>query len=150
MIRPLNGTNYDSFIYSQYFAQIIDGPTAAEDATLAAIAAIAALPDRIALTNEEQVVAARALYNMIATTAQQALVTNYSKLTSAENTINYLKRQQESTPPEQEDPLPPEPSDNGGMIAIIVTASVLGAAAIAGGVAWFFMKKKKNEDERDE
>jgi hypothetical protein len=43
MVRPANGQEYDSWILGQYFDIVISGPTAADDTTLAAIAAINAL-----------------------------------------------------------------------------------------------------------
>ena len=90
MIRPVNGQNYDSFIFNQYFNLVINGSSAADDTTLAAIAAINALPDRVTYADKALVEAARAAYAKIATTEQQALVTNYAALISAEQRITAL------------------------------------------------------------
>jgi hypothetical protein len=92
MVAPSNGQNYDSFIYAQYFNTSIPGDIAADDTTMAAIAAINALPDRVTLANEALVIAARAAYNKIGSAEQQALVTEYyQKLLNAENLIKAYK-----------------------------------------------------------
>ena len=46
MIRPINGKFYDSYIYGQYFDLAINGAPGADDTTLAAIAAIAAIKQK--------------------------------------------------------------------------------------------------------
>ena len=91
MVKPANGQGYDSFIFSQYFDTVVQGSTAATAATLNVIALIEALPQNITLSDEEAVVAARAAYNALPSTEQQALVSNYSKLVEAERLIDYLK-----------------------------------------------------------
>ena len=87
MVRPSNGQNYSTFILDQYFSITVDGSAAADDITLAAIAAINAIPERVTYEDKAIVEAAREAYNKIATTVQQALVTNYAKLVSAEQRI---------------------------------------------------------------
>ncbi len=106
MIRPSNGQYYETFIYSQYFTMIIDGAVAMDDITLEAIEAINSLPEKVQLSHEALVIAAREAYNRIATKEQQALVDNYSALVSAENRILALKSQN-MTPD-----TPDEPNDN--------------------------------------
>ena len=99
MIRPINGKQYDSFIMGQYFGTVVDGAAAADDVTLAAIAAINALPETVSLTDKPLVVAAREAYNKISTIEQRALVTNYAKLEKAEKRIQdleYLENGQET------------------------------------------------------
>jgi len=91
MVRPVNGQNYESYIYNMYFDSTIDGANAADKTTVAAIRAIDAIPERVELEHENLVTAAQAAYDKIATTAQQALVTNYGKLISAQQRINALK-----------------------------------------------------------
>ena len=90
MVRPVNGKNYDSYIMNQYFDLVIDGPAAPDDTTIAAIKAIKAIPDRVTYEHKSIVEAARAAYNKISTYEQMALVSNYSKLVSAEQKIASL------------------------------------------------------------
>jgi len=91
MVYPANGKNYDSFIYSQYFATRIAGESAATAATLNVIAMIESIPEQLSLSDEALIVSIRKAYNDLGLASQQALVTNYEKLTNAESTINYLK-----------------------------------------------------------
>ncbi len=91
MIRPSNGQQYDSFIFGQYFSTVIDGAAAADDITLAAIAAIDRLPETVSLADKPLVVAAREAYDKISTLEQRALVTNYAKLETAEKRIRDLE-----------------------------------------------------------
>ncbi len=90
MIRPVNGQKYDSYILGQYFDIVLDGATAADQVTLAAIKAIKAIPERVTYNDKALVEAARAAYDKIATTEQQALVTNYADLITAEQRIKAL------------------------------------------------------------
>ena len=99
MVKPVNGKYYDTFIMQQYFGSVVEGSTAALQTTLQAIALIEALPNHILLSHESEVVAARAAYDLIASTDQQALVTNYSKLTDAERSIAYFKAQEQTNEP---------------------------------------------------
>lgn len=146
-VTPANGENYDSFVISQYYAANVAGEIAPYQSTLDAIAAIAALPDYITLADEDKVIAARAVYDMIPLLEQKALVTNYDKLTSAENTIIFLKSDGESPidPPPQEDP-PEVPFD---YVPVVVTLSVLAGVfaliAIAVSVLWILDRKKANK-----
>ena len=135
MVRPVNGQNYDSFIFDQYFGLVINGSTAADDSTLAAIAAINALPERVTYEHKALVEAARAAYAKIATTEQQALVTNYAALISAEQRIIALTP--EENPEVQETPatIP----DNGWMAIIVI---VLGVAALA---ATLYLEHKREK-----
>ncbi len=91
MVRPSNGQQYDSFIFTQYFSTVVDGAAAADEVTLAAIAAINALPETVSLADKPLVIAAREAYNKISTIEQRALVTNYSKLEQAEKRIKDLE-----------------------------------------------------------
>lgn len=97
MVRPENGVNYDSYIMNQYFDLAIDGPTAPDDITMAAIRAIKAIPEKVAYSDKALVEAARDAYNKIATVAQQALVTNYADLVSAEQRIVALTPADDTT-----------------------------------------------------
>ncbi len=90
MVRPSNGQNYGTYILDQYFNIVIDGAAGADDITLAAIAAINRIPERVTYEHREIVAAARTAYDKIATKAQQALVTNYDILISAEQRIKAL------------------------------------------------------------
>lgn len=144
MVRPNNGTGYDTFIYGQYFDVVIDGMTAITDTTLSVIDTIMQIPTIISLEHESLIVSARAAYNALAV-EQQALVagaydgTNYlARLTSAEAQLEYLQNQQSQDPGVDPEP---EPGDGDGTvntvglwIAIGVLAGVivvLGAGIVA-------------------
>ncbi len=137
MVRPNNGQNYDSYIFEQYFNIVLDGAAAADKITLAAIAAIDAIPERVTYEDKAIVEAARAAYNKIATTVQQALVTNYAKLVSAEQRIIAL------TPTDDEPIVGEEKTGNVLTIVLVCVALVVVAAGIAVAV-FFIVKNKKN------
>ncbi|MBQ8319391.1 MAG: leucine-rich repeat protein [Clostridia bacterium] len=101
MVKPANGKNYDSFIFTQYFDTIVQGDNALMEATIAVIEKIAALPvsTSITLAQESLVAEVRAAYESIASLEQKALVSNYSKLTDAEAMIAYLKAREEANKP---------------------------------------------------
>ena len=102
MVRPVNGQYYGTYIMDQYFDLTIDGAAGADDVTLAAIAAINAIPERVTYEHKSIVEAARAAYNKVATKEQQALVTNYDKLISAEQRITALTPTPEAEPDVEE------------------------------------------------
>ena len=140
MVKPVNGLNYNTFIFSQYFDTVVEGSTAAMQVTLDAIALIEALPSYISLSDEQAIVKARAAYDMITSKDQQALVTNYRKLTDAESTIEYYKSLQENDDPEIDEPTSEQPSNGCG--------SYISVGALAGLVmtaATLFIKKRKND-----
>jgi len=150
MIRPSNGVGYDSFIFEQYFNLILEGKNAADDTTLAAIAAINKLPDKVSLSDKELIETARAAYNKISLNEQKVLVTNYEKLATAERRIEDLEFL--SKPSEPENPSGPE--NPGGdenlanskglpayVIILIVAGSTVALAGIGTGV--FFVIKKR-------
>ena len=139
MIRPVNGTNYDSYIYGQYFDTVIDGAQAPDKNTLATIAAIKAIPERVSYEQRAIVENARALYSKIGTLEQQALVSNYSDLVSAEQRITALKPATEPVEAPVEEP----EKSNSGLIVVIVVVAVLVLAA-AGGAAAVVLKAKKD------
>ncbi len=94
LVAPVNGQQYDSFIIGQYFSTFIEGAAAADDVTLAAIAAIDRLPETVTLADKPLVLAAREAYDKISTIEQRALVHNIEKLTKAEEriaTLEYLE-----------------------------------------------------------
>ena len=126
MVRPVNGKYYDSYIMSQYFDRSFDGAAGADDVTLAAINAIKAIPERVSYADKAIVEAARAAYNKIATLEQQALVTNYSDLVTAEQRIISL------TPTVDEPIAEDEKSTNMTWLAWVIIG--LGAAGVAGAV----------------
>jgi hypothetical protein len=158
MIRPSNGNNYDSFIFGQYFDTVVDGAPAADEVTLAAIEAIKKLPEKVALSDEALVIAARAAYNKIGTNEQKALVKEYDKLTAAEKRIadlKYLQNDSEPVTPDTPD-APDTPTDNvddgngigTGAIIFIVIGAVIGAAAIGVGVYFgivYLRRRKGNQ-----
>ena len=136
MVRPSNGKNYDSYTYSQYFDMTIDGSQAADNVTLAAIAAINSIPERVAFEDKALVEAAREAYSKIATTEQQAQVTNYAALISAEQKIVALDPANQA--PTQEEPVQ-GPEDNGnGLLVTAIVVVCLAAVAVGG----FFLNKK--------
>ena len=143
MVRPINGEGYDSYIYGQYFDMTIDGAQAADKVTLAAIAAINAIPERVTYEDRALVEAARAAYTKIATTVQQAQVTNYADLISAEQRITALTpteegAAEETAPTEEAAPEKTEGGKGGGALGVIL---VLLAAAGCGG-AYVYKKRK--------
>ena len=94
LVKPANGLNYNSFIWRQYFKTALDGDIAPDDATILAMELINALPDKVALTDEALVIAAREAYNKILTNDQKSIVDEnglYAKLVSAEKRISDLK-----------------------------------------------------------
>ncbi len=139
MVRPSNGTNYDSYIYSQYFDVTIDGSQAPDKDTLAVIAAIKAIPERVSYEQRELVEAARARYDKIPTLSQKALVSNYSDLITAEQRIVSLTPQEE---PVEETPEQPKETGNGGVIVLIVLVCLL-FAGIGAAAAYVVVKSHK-------
>jgi len=139
VVRPVNGQNYGSFIYNQYFNLYVDGASSADDVTLAAIAAINAIPERVTYEHKAIVEAARAAYNKIATTEQQALVINYDKLISAEQRILAL------TPTEQPPAVAPVPVQvvNSSNLAWIVIA--VGVAGIVAAIVVEYIRDSKKD-----
>ena len=147
MVRPVNGLGYNSFIYGKYFTLSVDGATAADATTLAAIAAINALPDNITLATKDLVLAARAAYDKITSDSQRGLVTNYEKLRKAEQKISdleYINNQQNGTD------TTPDGSDGSNkqvdvklvlMIVAIAAFAVSATAAVVFGVLYFKSKK---------
>ena len=123
MVRPVNGQDYDSFIFDQYFNLEIDGPTAPDAVTIAALNAIKAIPEKVAYNDKALVEAARAAYDKIATTEQQALVTNYADLVAAEQRITALAPTDEEV---ETDTTPVEfDFDAMGLVVIALAALVI-------------------------
>jgi len=128
MVRPANGKNYDSFIMNQYFDLVIDGANAADDVTLAAIRAINNIPERVTFEDKAIVDAAREAYTKIATTEQQALVTNYGVLVSAEQRVIALDPANQEV--EQETPVEEEKTSKGGSLWFLIAVVVLTGVCI--------------------
>ncbi|MBO5304036.1 MAG: hypothetical protein J6A99_00020 [Clostridia bacterium] len=151
MIRPVNGQNYGSFIFGQYFDVTINGAAAADDVTLAAIAAIGKLPATVKLTDKALVLAARSAYDKISTLEQRSLVTNYAALTQAEKRIADLEYLDSDTPTEEpkDEPI----ADNNVKLPVIIGGAVggfVGLVAIIIGLLFlvkFLKKKKANKEE---
>ena len=97
MVRPVNGVGYETYIMDHYFDLRVMGAAAADNVTLAAIAAIKKIPERVTLNDRPIVEAARAAYDMIATTVQQSLVGEelYGVLVSAEMRLAALAAKDE-------------------------------------------------------
>ena len=147
MVRPVNGNYYDTFIFNQYFKTIVDGAAAADEVTLNAINLINNLPSPkdISLSDKAQVEAARAAYNLIMTTSQQALVeTVLPLLKEAEKrieTLEYLQNQNNTpvTPdepdaPEVDTPTEETEDEEGGLGIFVIIAIILGALVLSGGI----------------
>ncbi len=141
MVRPSNGQNYESFIYSQYFDTIIDGSQAPNKDTLKTIQAIKAIPERVSYEQRAIVEAARAQYDKIPTLEQKALVSNYADLVTAEQRIVSLTPTEEpvETPVEE----PEDDSDAWWIILLILGGLILLAAA--GGAVYIVLKAKKEQ-----
>ena len=140
MVMPVNGNHYDSFIYAQYFDTFVDGSAAADEITLAAIAAINALPDTVSLDDKPLVEAARAAYDKISTKEQQALVYNLEKLTQAERRIADLEaiaggQDSGETPPDAPRGVPVT-------LVLSIALAVLGAISLALAVLCVIMLPK--------
>jgi len=147
MVCPANGKNYDSFILSNYFDNVLLGAAAADDVTLAAIDLIDKLPETVSLEDKAAVEAARAAYDAISTLEQRALVTNYQKLTEAESRIEKLLTLEngETTEPPVEEPT--EGLDTPTVIIIILTALLaLAVIAIIISDSIIIRKNKKTEE----
>ena len=140
MVRPINGNHYDSFIFAQYFDTFIDGSAAADAITLAAIAAIDAIPDTVTLDHKAIVEAARAAYDKISTKEQQALVTNFDKLAQAERRIADLEALSGSKTPEQDEQEGPRSIPVTLVLSIALLA--LSVVSIALAVVSFALARK--------
>ena len=133
MVRPVNGEHYDSFIMNQYFDLALEGPAAPDDVTMAAIRAIKAIPERVTLDDRGLVEAARAAYNKIATLAQQALVTNYADLITAEQRITALASAEQTTE---------APVENKGLPVFVIVLIIAVVVLLVCGVLGFIFKKQ--------
>ncbi len=135
LVKPVNGQNYDSYMYRQYFDLFVEGGNAMDDSAVAFMNAMNKLPERVTLEHEALVVAARAAYDKIGDTVQRGLVQSlYSKLISAEQRITQLKADVQPPVVDSEEP---NDSPIGWIIAIV-------AVVVAGiGVAAFFLLKKR-------
>ncbi len=135
MVRPVNAKGYDTFIFDQYFGTVIDGGAVKDSVTAEAIEAISKLPQKITLADKALVEAARAAYDKILTNLQKSLVSNYSKLESAEKTISDLEFLQNQTPPVEE-PTPEAPTpevekeEEKKDYTVLILSVSLGAAAV--------------------
>ena len=147
MVRPSNGQGYETFIMNQYFDFVFDGSVAAENMTLDAIAAINRIPGRVELKDEAVVLAARAAYDKVLNKAQQALVSNYSVLLSAEQRILALKAAGEGNNNEQEQPPVVEPVKEGNPVMAIV---IIAVATLVFCVAIFMIRKNRKAETAEE
>lgn len=141
MVSPANGTGYNTFIFGKYFNTYVSGSYAATDNTLQVIAMIEALNSYITLNDEAAVAAARRAYDALPNLEQKALVSNYSKLTSAEDTIEYLKSKDVGPGP---GPGPDNEGDSVNALGIagFTLAGVL-FLALVGLAVYMYLDKKK-------
>ena len=129
MIKPVNGQHYDTFIMDQYFGTSVSGAAAADAITQAAIDAINRIPEKLTLDDKALVVAARAAYDLITSLEQRALVTNYLRLTQAENTIADLEYIQQPATPDT--PSTPDDTVDGKKLTTMeIVCIALGAALV--------------------
>ena len=142
MIRPVNGKGYDSFIYGNYFELTLDGPAAPDDAAVAAIKAINAIPERVTYENRALVEAARAAYSKVATTLQQALVTNYADLISAEQRIIALTPAEEGEGAEETEATEPAEEKSEGGSSGVILCVVVGVVILAGAITMLVKKRE--------
>ncbi len=157
LISPVNGEQYDSFIYGQYFSTFVDGAAAADDVTLAAIAAIDRIPETVTLADKAIVEAARAAYDRITGNEQRALVSNYDKLVKAERTIADYEALQET---ESGDETDTDTEKTPGLLAnlgaetialgALVILFAVAAAVFAGLYVGSRREKKATEDFHEE
>lgn len=147
LVRPANGTNYDSYIYGQYFDLdlAIDGAQAPDRNTLQTIAAIKAIPERVTYEQRAIVENARKLYDRIPTLQQQALVTNYADLITAEQRILSLKPTEEA--PSVVEPV--EEKKTGGWILPVVVIAILLVCCGAMGACVALVAKKRQMPVKD-
>ena len=136
MVKPSNGSGYNTFIFDQYFGTVAQGAVAAMQSTLDVMAKIAALPEvkDITLANEGLIASVRAAFEAIPSYEQKALVSNYDVLTAAEAKIAYLKTKEEK-PPVTDDPID-GPKENGGAAWIGWVVAVVAVLACAGYIVW--------------
>ncbi|MBR5570214.1 MAG: leucine-rich repeat protein [Oscillospiraceae bacterium] len=134
MIRPVNGKNYDSYIYGMYFDDTLSGANAPDKTTMAAVNAINQIPERVELEHKNVVAAARAAYDKVATTEQLAMVTNSGKLISAEQRIHALENpaqpEEEQTATESEKTEKKTNTALWGVIGVIVVLLACGAMVL--------------------
>ncbi len=150
MVKPVNGLYYDSYIYGQYFDTCMEGASAADATTMEAIAAINRLPEQVKYEDKALVEEARAAYDKVATTEQQALVTNYPTLVSAEQRIIAL------TPSDEESDAPSDENSNTdntdksktngfSMKAVLISIGALLLIAVTTAVICAVKGKKKDK-----
>lgn len=158
MLRPSNGLNYDSFVFSQYFDVLLDGMVAPTDATVSLIESIKALPVTITLDDEEAIVAARNAYAALSLD-QQALVylglddgvNYYALLTSAESQLEYLKSLSGSGDPSTPSPGTEESDSFTGLyITIGILAGVIVVLIVAMAIIKAVDRKKAVETSPEE
>ena len=141
MVRPSNGIEYETYILDQYFDIRIDGQAAADKVTLAAIAAINAIPDKVSYEDRHFVYAAREAYDKIATTVQQALVTNYADLISAEQRILALTPEDDVVD-DNDDTNKDIDGKSIATVVYIIAAALIILCGIAVAVYYFVIKMK--------
>ncbi len=155
MVRPRNGVGYDSFILGQYFDVVLEGASAADDVTLAAISAINKIPansSNITLAHKSIIAAARAAYDKVVSDEQRALIPTelLTILKNAEQMIEDLEYL--ANDGDKDELAPGEDGESGveaALVVLIVIVSVLALAVIALGVFIFiFVRKLKNGDIR--
>ena len=153
MVRPSNGHNYDSFVFSQYFDTVLDGAVAADNITLLAIEAISKIPENsssITLGHKDIVAAARAAYDKIVSDEQRALIST-ALLTILKNAEQMIEDLEYLANGEADNENVTDKDESNGiktaLIVLIVIVSVLALAIIALGVFIFIFVRKLKKGE---
>ncbi len=137
MVRPSNGQNYETYMFSHYFDLTVIGSAAMDNNSIAFLNAMNQLPERVNLEHEDLVIAARNAYNKIASTEQRGLVESvYNTLLSAEQRIKQLKSTETGT----KEPVDDTTSNSWVWIVVAIVVVVL---AGAGAAVFFLLKKRK-------
>ena len=150
---PKNGTGYDNYIWSTYFANVVNtNDYSIAENTMYLINLIDALPSTITEANRADIVLARMLYDSF-TADQKAYVTNIAKLEEAERQLAQLP-----VPPSGNNPGGGDnsggdnPGESGGLSVFAIIGIVVGAVVLcaAGGVGIYFLVRKKKQNVKAE
>ena len=123
---------------------MVDGSTAATDATLSVIALINNLPENITLSDKEAVQNALSAFQSLPTD-QQALVkdVNYEKLDTAIATIEYLETRNPTNPDTPDEPVKEDKGVDGSVVAIIILSVLIVALVAYVGTTHVLRRVKK-------
>ena len=140
IVRPVNGTRYDTFVLRQYFDVDLEimGAAARDKITLEAVTAIRAIPKNLTYENRDIVAHAREMYDKIASDEQRVLIKDYYEiLLNAERTIASLAPKEE----EKEE----EKTISGWLLAGLILLGLLAATAVG---AWICALRSGTKGEK--